>query len=150
MHRLTFFSYSVFEFSDCDFFSISVRSTHTRYIQGAWKANQFQVTVSFLYPLKRSKNRRFFDIFRGCRRRTLAWNWIWMNDRANKRSIRSQMFFKIGILKNFTIFTGKHLCWSVSLIKLQTFRLQHKCFPVKFVTFLKTPYFTEHLWWLLL
>ena len=27
-----------------------------------------------------------------------------------------QMFFKIGVLKNVAIFTGKHLCWSVSLI----------------------------------
>ena len=24
-----------------------------------------------------------------------------------------QMFFKIGALKNFVIFTGKHLCWSL-------------------------------------
>ena len=31
----------------------------------------------------------------------------------------SQMFFKIGILKNFTILTGKHLRWSLFLIKLQ-------------------------------
>ena len=29
---------------------------------------------------------------------------------------RSQMFFKIGVLKNFAMFTGKHLCWP-----LQTF-----------------------------
>ena len=29
------------------------------------------------------------------------------------RSIRSQMFFKIGLLKNFGIFTRKHLCWSL-------------------------------------
>ena len=29
------------------------------------------------------------------------------------RSSRSQMFFKIGVLKNFTLFTGKHLCWSL-------------------------------------
>ena len=27
------------------------------------------------------------------------------------RSSRSQMFCKIGILKNFANFTGKHLCW---------------------------------------
>ena len=27
---------------------------------------------------------------------------------------------------------------------------QHRCFPVKFVNFLRTPFFTEHLWWLLL
>ena len=39
------------------------------------------------------------------------------------RGSRSHMFFKIGVLKNFTIFTGKHLCWSLFLIKLQAFRL---------------------------
>ena len=27
------------------------------------------------------------------------------------------MFFKIGVLKNFTNFTGKHLRWSLFLIK---------------------------------
>ena len=32
---------------------------------------------------------------------------------------RSQMLFKIGVLKKFTNFTGKHLCWSRFLIKLQ-------------------------------
>ena len=35
------------------------------------------------------------------------------------RSSRSRMFFKIGVLKNFVIFTGKHLCWSLFLKKLQ-------------------------------
>ena len=35
------------------------------------------------------------------------------------RSSHSQMFFKIGVLKNFVIFTGKHLYWSLFLIKLQ-------------------------------
>ena len=39
------------------------------------------------------------------------------------RSSHLQVFFKIAILKNFVIFTGKHLCWSLFLIKLQTFRL---------------------------
>ena len=29
------------------------------------------------------------------------------------------MFFKIGVLKNFAIFRGRHLCWSLFLIKLQ-------------------------------
>ena len=28
------------------------------------------------------------------------------------------MFFKISSLKNFTIFTRKHMCWDVFLIKL--------------------------------
>ena len=35
---------------------------------------------------------------------------------------RSQMFFKIGVLMNFLIFTGKHLRWSLFLIKLQAFK----------------------------
>ena len=34
------------------------------------------------------------------------------------RSSRLQMFFEIGILKNFTMFTGKHLCWSLFLKKV--------------------------------
>ena len=38
------------------------------------------------------------------------------------RSSRSQMFLKIGVFKNFTIFTGKQLCWSLFLIKLLGFR----------------------------
>ena len=29
-------------------------------------------------------------------------------------------------------------------------RLWHRCFPVNFVKFLRTPFFIEHLWWLLL
>ena len=33
------------------------------------------------------------------------------------------MFFKIGALKNFPRFIGKHLCWSLFLIKLLAFRL---------------------------
>ena len=28
-------------------------------------------------------------------------------------------------------------------------RLWHRPFPVNFVKYLRTPYFTEHLWWLL-
>ena len=47
------------------------------------------------------------------------------------RSSRSQMFFIIGVLKNFAYFTGKH-----------------RCFLVKFAKFLRTPFFTEHLRWL--
>ena len=34
-------------------------------------------------------------------------------------SSRPQMFFKIEVLKNFANFTGKHLCWSLFLIKFQ-------------------------------
>ena len=35
------------------------------------------------------------------------------NPNGNSRDSRSQMFFKIGVLKNFAYFTGKHLCCSL-------------------------------------
>ena len=68
------------------------------------------------------------------------------------RSSRLQMFFKIGVLKSFANFTGKHLCWSLFFknvqaqgLQLYLKRLQHRCFPVRFTKFLKTPSFIEHL-----
>ena len=45
------------------------------------------------------------------------------------------------ILKNLANFTGKHLCWSLFLIKLQAFKVQHRCFPMKFTKFLRTKFY---------
>ena len=58
------------------------------------------------------------------------------------------MFCKKDIPENFKIFTRKHLCWSLFfLIKLQgkarnfiKKRLQHRCFDVNIMKFLKTPF----------
>ena len=58
--------------------------------------------------------------------------------------------------KNFTKFTGKHLCQSLFFNKVAGLRpatllkkrLWHRCFPVNFVKFLRTPFFIEHLSWL--
>ena len=73
------------------------------------------------------------------------------------RSSRPEVFCKNGVLKNFATFTGKHLCQSLFLIKLQPNtcnfikkRLWHRCLPVNFEKFLGTPFFIEQLWWLLL
>ena len=62
---------------------------------------------------------------------------IWLKLVVSKpfRSSRSQMFYKISILKNFAKFTGKYLCWSHFLIKL------HTCFPMIFVEFSRIPIF---------
>ena len=46
--------------------------------------------------------------------------------RQKSRSSRSEVFCEKGVLKNFTKFRGKHL-W-------------HRCFPVNFVKFLRTPF----------
>ena len=65
-----------------------------------------------------------------------------MSPLLHKKLDYSQMFFKIGVLKNFANFTVKHLCWSLFLIKLQAKkRLQHRCCPVVFAKFLRTSLF---------
>ena len=56
---------------------------------------------------------------------------------------------KIGVLKNFVKFTGKHLCQSLFFNKLADLRpitllkkrIWHRCFPVDFTKFLRTPIF---------
>ena len=67
------------------------------------------------------------------------------------RSSHSQMFFKIGVLANFTNFTEKHLCWSQLLIKLLVLRLinllkrDSNTRDFQHVKFLRKSCFTEHL-----
>ena len=55
----------------------------------------------------------------------------------------------ISALKDFANFTLKYLWWSFFLIELQFWRLS-RCFPMNIPKFLRTPFFTEHLWWLFL
>ena len=46
----------------------------------------------------------------------------------------------------------KHLCQSLfnKVAGLLKRRIEHRCFPVNFAKFLRTPFFIEYLWWLLL
>ena len=61
---------------------------------------------------------------------------------------RSQMFSKTGNLKNFAIFTGKKLCWSLFWRRFQDWRpaflfkkrLQRRCFSVNIAKFLRTAF----------
>ena len=58
------------------------------------------------------------------------------------------MFFKKSGLKNFAKFTGKHQCESLFFNKVAALRpatllknrLWHRCFPVNFAKFLRTPF----------
>ena len=60
---------------------------------------------------------------------------------SQSRNSRLQMFFKIGVFKNFANFTGKQLCWDLFLIKLQVFSCEI------FENF-KNTFFREHVRWL--
>ena len=73
------------------------------------------------------------------------------------RSSRSQRFFKIGVLNNFAVLTRKHMCWCLFLIKLHALEpatLLKKDSNidalVNIAKILRTSFFTEHFWWLIL
>ena len=78
--------------------------------------------------------------------------------KLNSRSSHPEVFCKKGVLRNFAKFTGKHLKQSFFFNKVADLRpatllkkrLLERCFPVKFAKFLRTPFLTEHLCWLLL
>ena len=55
----------------------------------------------------------------------------------NNRSIRPEVFWKKGILRNLAKFTGKHMCQSLFFNKKTFFekRLWHGCFPLNFTKF---------------
>ena len=77
---------------------------------------------------------------------------------SSYRSSHPQVFCKKGVLRNFAKFTGKHLCQRLFFNKVARLRqatllkksLWHRYFPMNFANFLRTPFFTEHLRWLLL
>ena len=68
------------------------------------------------------------------------------------------MFCKKGVLRNFSKFTGKHLCRSLFFNKVAGLRpatllkkkLLHRCFPANVGKFLRTSFLIEHPRWLLL
>ena len=74
------------------------------------------------------------------------------------RGSRPELFCKKGVLRNFGKLTGKHLCQRLFLNKntglwpatLLLKRLWGRYFPVNFPKFLRTPFYIENLWWLLL
>ena len=63
---------------------------------------------------------------------------------------RPEVFYKISVLSNFAKFTGKRLRQNLFFNKdagqrpstLLKKRLWHRCFPVNFAKFLRTPYRT--------
>ena len=69
--------------------------------------NPFLANALFLYPLKRSKNLWFCNIFRRYRKRPMTWN----GSITIFRSSRSQMFFKIPVLKSLLQNTSGGCFW---------------------------------------
>ena len=75
---------------------------------------------------------------------------------TKSKSSRLQMLFKISSIKNFAIFTGKHLCWGLFLIKLQAYRPtiflkrdSNTGVSCGYCELCKNSFFVENLRWLL-
>ena len=91
-----------------------------------------------------------FNVFR------LLLNWAYNKNKLQKQPL--EVFCKKGVLRNFVKFTEKHLRQSLFFNKVAGLRpatllkkrLWHRCFPVSFVKFLRTPFLAEHLRRLLL
>ena len=69
------------------------------------------------------------------------------------RTSHPEVFCKKGVLGYFAKFIGKHLCQSLFLLRPATLlkkRLWYRYFPVNFGKFLRTPFLTKYLRWLLL
>ena len=71
-----------------------------------------------------------------------------LNILSSARSSHQRCSIIKGVLRNFTKFTGKHLCQSLFFNKVAGLspatllkkRLWHRCFPVNFAKFLRTPF----------
>ena len=73
--------------------------------------------ISFL--LMKHKLINFYWIANNLIVRNLLINYLnLIKGSIQKQLPTEQMFFEVGVLKNFAIFRGNHLCWCVFLIKL--------------------------------
>ena len=119
-----FFSHSSLHMQPCYtlLFIYSHVAVHGK-IAGRWIGDR---TISFIYTNWQIKN--------ALKIRILKNPWLLI------RSSRSQIFLKISVLKNLGDLTGKHLCWSLFLIKLQACGQIHSN---------DSSTTAEHHWWLL-
>ena len=68
----------------------------------------------------------------------------------NTEAVVQKCTIKKGVLRNFVKFKGKHLCLSLSLDKVACLKLRRSCFSENTARFLRTPFFKEHICWLIL
>ena len=98
----------------------------------------------FLLPNNRS-------IRVGVQYSTACEKYYWMTGSKHDIQIQKQppeVFYKKGVPRNFAKFTGKNPCHNTFLNKVAGLRtatllkkrLWHRCFPVNFVKFLRTPF----------
>ena len=119
-------------------------TTKTNTLHPMYKKRWFPLKSSLESVCKTTINYRFVTVYwRSTCKKTLLFSWV--------RSNHPKVFCKKGVLGNFAKFTRKRLCQCL-LRPATLFKkiLWHRCFPMNFAKFLRTSFFIEHLWWLLL
>ena len=94
---------------------LSITETDYNNIAGATLTNSLP-TVDILFSILQGVRNIFF---KENLRKTAQETCTCFNFMTPHSSIHQRFSIKIAILKNFTMLTGKHLCWSLFSIKLQ-------------------------------
>ena len=93
--------------------------------------------MKIVYPITNS-HRLFY--FLGSK----VWLYIFEFVCSVHRSNHWRCFVKKGVLRDFAKFTGKHLCQRLFFNKIAAIlfkkSLWHRCFPVNFAKYLRTPF----------
>ena len=95
--------------------------------------------------------------FKECSYKTISKNAEGAVRKCSSEAVAQKCSVKKGVLRELAKFAGKHLCQSLFINKvagqgrqLYLKRDLARVFPVNFAKFGKTPFLTEHLWWLFL
>ena len=77
---------------------------------------------------------------------------IWVIEAAVQRCSVKKVFLKISQYSQDKTCPGVSFLSKLQAWGLQLYwkRLSHRCFPMNFAIFLRTPFYIKHLWWLLL
>ena len=95
-----------------------------------WLSKVLWINILLIEP--RILSRKVISVFFTCIKVNIMCTMSPRRTLCQTRTRHRRCSVKIGVLKNFANFARKHLCWSL-------FWPQHRCFPVRFEKFLRTP-----------
>ena len=75
-----------------------------------------------------------YDMYQFCNQKVPESSIIMISERYYEK----QVFYKKSCIKHFAIFTGKHLCWSIFLIKFIKKKFQHIGFSHEYCKIFKS------------
>ena len=112
------------------------------------RINCWNITqVIWIYKIFSSTLTSYYIQINDIKHPPLMFSWE-CTDFSKQHKQAPEVLHKKGVLKNFAIFTRKHLRWSVFGVFRVNFikkRLQHRYFPLNITKFLRTP-ILKNIW----